>query len=127
LLVHRRAVALVAVALVAGCGGGSSATYAVASTQICLQHHAVQVSRASRDLRYFWQSAPEGALNAKVAGNPVAIDFEKTGSDADRTKSAYEAGYSGKTVLEKHGNVVVIWRHPPTSAQRTTVKDCLSE
>jgi len=36
------------------------------------------VSRASRDLRYFWQTAPQGALNAKVAGSPVTIDFEQT-------------------------------------------------
>ena len=81
---------------------------------------------ASRDLGYFWQSA-DLALNAKVAGNPVAIDFEQTGADADRTKSAYEAGVSGTTVLEKHGNTVVIWRHAPTSAQRAAIKDCLSE
>jgi hypothetical protein len=125
--VRSRAVALAAVVLGAGCGGGSSATYAVGPTQICLRHHSVHVSRASRDLRYFWQSAPEGALNAKVDGNPVAIDFEQTGADADRTKSAYEAGVSGNTVLEKHGNAVVIWRHAPTSAQRAAVKDCLSE
>ena len=123
---RRRAVALAGVVVAAGCGGGSP-TYAVGPTQICLRHHSVQVSRASRDLRYFWQSAPEGALNAKVAGNPVAIDFEQTGADADRTKSAYEAGVSGNTVLEKHGNAVVIWRHAPTSAQRAAVKDCLSE
>jgi len=119
-------VALAAVVVVAGCGGGSP-TYAVGPTQVCLRHQSVQVSRASRDLRYFWQSAPEGALNAKVGGNPVVIDFEQTAADADRTKSAYEAGVSGATVLEKHGNSVVIWRHAPTSAQSAAVKDCLSE
>jgi hypothetical protein len=124
--VRRRAVALAAVVVAAGCGGGSP-TYAVGPTQVCLRHHFVQVSRASRDLRYFWQSAPEGALNAKDGGNPVVIDFEQTAADADRTKSAYEAGVSGATVLEKHGNAVVIWRHAPTSAQRAAVKDCLSE
>jgi len=122
-----RTLALSALVLVAGCGGGGSASYAVGPTQTCLRNHSVQVSRASRDLRYFWQSAPQGALNAKVAGNPVTIDFEQTKADADTTKSAYEAGVSGTTVLEKHGNAVVIWGHAPTSAQRSTVKDCLSE
>jgi hypothetical protein len=125
--VRSRVIALAAVVLAAGCGGGSSAMYSVGSTQICLRHQSVQVSRASRDLRYFWQSAPEGALNAKVGGNPVVIDFEQTAADADRTKSAYEAGVSGATVLEKHGNAVVIWRHSPTSDQSAAVKDCLSE
>ena len=121
-----RAAALAVLVLAAGCGGGST-TYAVGPTQICLRHHSVQVSRASRDLRYFWQTAPEGALNAKVAGSPVTIDFEQTGADADTTKSAYEAGAPTSTVVEEHGNAVVIWRHAPTSAQRSTVKDCLSQ
>ena len=85
------------------------------------------MSRASRDLRYFWQTAPQGALNAKVAGSPVTIDFEQTKADADTTKSAYEAGAPASTVVEEHGNTMVIWRHTPSSAQRTTVKDCLSK
>ncbi len=122
-----RAVALAAVVLAAGCGGGSSATYVLGPTQICLRHQSVQVSRASRDLHYFWQTAPQGALNAKVAGNPVTIDFEQTKADADTTKSAYEAGAPASTTVEQRGNTIVIWRHAPTSAQRSTVKDCLSK
>jgi hypothetical protein len=116
-----------AVVLAAGCGGGRPASYALGPTQICLRHQSVQVSRASRDLRYFWQTAPQGALNAKVDRSPVTIDFEQTKADADTTKSAYEAGAPASTVVEQHGNAVVIWRRTPTSAQRATVKDCLSE
>jgi hypothetical protein len=125
--VRSRTVALAAVVLAAGCGGGGSATYGVGATQICLGHKSVQVSRASRDLHYFWQTAPQGALNAKVAGNPVTIDFEQTKADADTTKSAYEAGAPASTEVEEHGNAIVIWRHAATSGQRATVKDCLSK
>ena len=122
-----RVVAPAAVLLAAGCGGGSPATYAVGPTQTCLQHHSVQVSRASRDIHYFWQTAPQGALNAKLTGTSVTIDFEQTHADADTTKSAYEAGAPASTTVEEHGNAIVIWRHAPSSAQRSTVEDCLSE
>jgi ABC-type glycerol-3-phosphate transport system substrate-binding protein len=125
--VRSRAVALGAVVLAAGCGGGSSASYALGPTQICLRHQSLPVTRASRDLHYFWQTAPEGALNAKLSGTAVTIDFEQTKADADTTKSAYEAGAPASAVVEEHGNAVVIWRHAPTSDQRSTVKDCLSE
>ena len=117
---------MVGVLVVAGCGGGDSPTYAVGPTQLCLQHKPVPVSRASRDLHYFWQTATQGALTAKVGGSPVTIDFEQTKKDADTTRSAYEAGASGSTTVEQHGNAIVIWRHPPSSAQRSTVEDCLS-
>ncbi|MGZ4257188.1 MAG: hypothetical protein ACXVRE_05435 [Gaiellaceae bacterium] len=122
-----RVVALAAVVLAAGCGGGKSVTYAVGPTQTCLQHRSVRVSRASRDLHYFWQTAPLGALNARIGGTPVTIDFEQTKGDADTTKSAYEAGASSSAMVEEHGNAIVIWRHAPTSAQSSTVNDCLSE
>ena len=123
-----RAVALGAVVLAAGCGSGNSSSYALGPTQICLRHQSVQVSRASRDLTYFWQAAPQGALNAKIDRSPVTIDFEQTKADADTTKSAYEAaGAPASTVVEAHGNAVVIWRLAPTSAQRATVVDCLSK
>ena len=122
-----RVVALAAVVLAAGCGGGKSAVYAVGPTETCLQHHSVRVSRASRDIHYFWQTAPQGALSATLGGTPVTIDFEQTHKDADTTKSAYEAGAPASTTVEEHGNVIVIWRQAPSSAQRSTVKDCLSE
>src|SRR2546421_13060208 len=108
-----RVVAPAAVLLAAGCGGGSPATYAVGPTQTCLQHHSVQVSRASRDIHYFWQAAPQGALNGKLGGILVTIDFEQTNDDADTTKSAYQAGAPASTTVEEHGNAIVIWRHAP--------------
>jgi ABC-type glycerol-3-phosphate transport system substrate-binding protein len=122
-----RVLALAVVVLASGCGGGSSATYAVGPTQTCLQHKSVQVSRASRDVHYFWQTAPQGALTAKLGGTPVTIDFEQTHKDADTTKSAYEAGAPSSTTVEEHGNVILIWRQEPSSTQRSTVKACLSE
>jgi len=119
---------LVAVAPAAACGGGGSKLYALPATETCLRHQPVQVSRASRDLRYFWQTAPNGALKVSFDGeNALTIDFEQTPDDAKQTQSAYKAGAGTSSPADRRGNTVLIWSHNPSSSQRATVEGCLSE
>lgn len=128
---HRAAVILAAlvIVLLVGCGGGG-ASYSLDSTASCLEGKGATVSTDDDDLDYVAQDAGEGALDAEVRGNEVTIVFERSGGDAERTEAAYKvfAGAfdtSVEDILERRGNVVIVWDKTPDEGESGVVDECL--
>ena len=126
-------VVLIAIAMVAlaGCGGGGGSSYALEPTVSCLEGKGVSVSTDDDDLDFFAQDAGEGALEADLDRNSVTVVFERSESDAKRTKAAYSL-FAGALdapaddILQQLGNTVIAWTRTPTDDETSLLGDCLS-
>jgi hypothetical protein len=131
----RRPVALGAlaclVAVLAGCGGGSSdsasSVYSVAKTRACLVSKKV---RLGGQLDFVASTATGGALRARLPDNVVTIAFGRTLADARNIAQAYvhfHAKNVGITdVLRTQGNAVMLWHAHPLDADLSLIQDCLT-
>ncbi len=126
---HRRALtALVAVGVLAGCGGDEAPdAYALEPTRACLEEADVPVT--TRDLDFVASTALGGALIARPEGNRVVITFGGSASDAARTVRAYRT-FAGERIpiadlLFQELNTVLLWETPPSEPQARLIGDCL--
>ncbi len=68
------------------------------------------------------EDAELGALRTTVEGNDVTYAIE--GSEAEAAALAERARAAGPVTVEQRGDVVLIWRDPPSPTQRQAVYDC---
>jgi hypothetical protein len=125
----------VAVAAVSTGCGGSSQTFTETTTLACLEEEAgvTDINTRQSSLDYVAQDAAEGAMEVEVSsGNTVAVLFEGTSNDAQRTSAAYgvfaEAFDSPvDDILDTRSNVVLLWERTPSDDERNLVAGCLRE
>jgi hypothetical protein len=115
--------AAAAVAVVAGCGGGST-LYDAAETQRCLAGQRLTASRADAD--YIARTAPKGGYAVAVAATRVNVSFWRSQADAENELDAYHAfGAGDDSIIYVKENALLAWDETPSRAGRSTVDGCL--
>jgi hypothetical protein len=113
------------------CGDSPAEHFSLAATDLCLRQHGLATSTQAADLDYIAQDAGEGAIEAKLATNGVTLAFDRTPDDAGRTEGAYRAastafGASAKGILDRRGNVTLVWDNTPTGKEHAAIRGCLT-
>jgi hypothetical protein len=126
------AVALVAGAFLAGCGGSGveePSSYALGPTKACLMtENGVTVN--TKDVDFVASTALGGAMRVKVSPqNFVVMAFGNDEAEAERIERAYR-DFAGKRipiddVLERKKNLVLVWNAPPTGEDEGALTNCL--
>jgi hypothetical protein len=75
--------------------------------------------------------AKRGALRVEVDGNGVDVVFERSANDAKSTEdnyglAAFFVAVPPDDLLDRKGNVVLMWIAKPTADQKAKVNGCLS-
>ena len=128
---HGRKLLLVAALLaLAGCGGEEPPTqYSLTPTVGCLKREKVRVSTTKID--FVASTAFGGAANVRFPRrvNEVTLAFGESEADAARIEKAYRRFAPKRVriddVLRRELNVVLLWGVVPTTAQESTVRECL--
>ena len=119
-------VAVVAVFLLAGCGGKS--LYSVEKTRACL---SAEDARIGGKLDFVATTATGGAFVATLSDNSVTIVFGAKESDAAEIASAYQhfafpnIKANIQDVLARYQNAVLLWHMHPANADLALVTGCL--
>ena len=115
-------VALVAGALLAGCGGGNGKTFSSATVADCLRSKNFIVSRADAD---YIAQANDGFYvhtSATAAGAGLDSSANVSFGDVDQLKETYDQVGTGR--VDTRGNALVVWdRYESTSG--TLLLACL--
>jgi hypothetical protein len=128
----QQAALLLAATVLAGCGGGDEAMYSVRPTVTCLVQLGAPVTQDEAELYDVAEGAGEGGFMVRFERNGVAVGVERTAEDAKRSENAYRMSAEffesdPGDLLERHGNVVILWEKTPTEDERRIVEDCLRE
>jgi hypothetical protein len=126
--------AILGVAVLGGCGGGSATIYDRDATASCLSSQAAvaSISTSNNDLDYIAQAALGGGIYVKYpSGNDANVSFERTTSDANRTYSSYKATGAAvagniSDLLNQKTNVVIAFSNTPTTGELAAITDCLA-
>lgn len=118
------ALAAVAAAVLAGCGG--SKTYSLAATRACLKEAGVPLKSK---VDFVASTALDGALSAKLEKNEITIAFGRDEAEAARIAKAYRR-FAGSNigindVLDPEQNAVLLWAVHPTDEDAATIHGCL--
>jgi hypothetical protein len=121
----------VAVLALAGCGGGDGSNVTASDLAACLRDQAgiESVSTAEDDLDAIAADAGDGGVYVEWPRNSANIAVERSSSDADNAEKGYEFfldafGTHADNLLDKSGNVVVLYDKDPTDQERGAVEDC---
>jgi hypothetical protein len=121
-------VALVlAVGLVAGCGGGSK-TYSASKTRACLvENGRVVTAPPASDL--VATAAVGGSFAVHFGINIAIVSFGDDRDGAEQIVRAYQR-FRGKNiglldVLSANGNAVILWGAHPLDSHVKVIEDCL--
>ncbi len=123
----RAAVAASAAAVLAGCGGGSSA-YSLGKTRACLGK--LTGAKLSSRVDFVASTAPGGAVHVHLPGTQaVTISFGDTVDEATRIADAYRR-FRGRNigiedVLRETRNAVLLWHEHPSADDEAIVTGCL--
>lgn len=127
----RPLVALAAVLVLAGCGGGDDddEPYRLAATRQCLERANLRVT--TRGLDFVARTALAGSIRARLATNRVTLAFGRTEDDAVAIERAYRR-FAGRgvpldRVLARDRNVVLLWGEPPSAREDERIRGCLEE
>lgn len=121
------ALAVAAVAALAGCGGKKRpSSYTVAATRTCLEKKHVRVTGPTD---FVASTATGGALKAHLIDNSVTVAFGQTLHDADNIAAAY-VHFAAKNVgiadiLRQQQNAVMLWHVHPSDTDLALVQNCL--
>ena len=121
---------LLAVLLLAGCGGSVSTTQSLAKTRSCLVDKGVTVRPPKGD--FVATTASGGTLRAYLhgpKGNFVTISFGASPAEAQSLADGYDR-FHGKNVgvadiLFTDRNATLLWKLHPTSGDAELVTGCL--
>jgi hypothetical protein len=110
--------AILAVAVTAGCGSGEAAPEPGAVRDCLEQGGGVDLSSAVDAIA----ENAEAAFAVRFPGNEAMIVFERTSRDAENTQATYQA-FGGTT--DRVGNVVIAWTKAPSRPEEEAVTACL--
>ena len=121
------AVAAVAVAALAGCGGGQT-TYTLKATKQCLVQRGAHIGGR---LDFVAQTATGGAFVTQLGDNWVTVAFGQTLNGGVQIQDAYQrfafanvrAGLPD--VLRRYNNAVTLWHKHPQDSDLALVVGCL--
>ncbi len=125
---------LVVVALLlSACGGDDDdddGQYSFDAARECLEAAGVPLLTEPQDLYSVASGASRGGLVARLAGNEVAIAFERSVEDADEVygigrRVSTSIAPADRGYFARRQNVVLHWRTVPTAQVQQTVDDCL--
>lgn len=117
--------------LAAGCGGGDSTSYSSARVRDCVDDTAgIEVTAERQDLDAVMEDAEAGAFKVTVDGEDVSLAFSETEGDARRmaaTLEVFATAFNAPVddILERRGNLVILWENTPTDEQRDALGGCL--
>jgi hypothetical protein len=117
-----------AIALVAGCGGGTK-IYSAEKSRACLAAKGrVVTGPPSSDL--VATTAEGGSFTVRFGKNLVTVSFGDDRDGAERIVRAYQR-FHGKNiglldVLSAQHNAVLLWALHPEDTDLKTIEDCLS-
>src|SRR5919204_4318320 len=108
----RRLLLVLALLLVAGCGGSDTTRFTPAKTRDCLSDKGAKIGGT---LDFIASTATGGAFKARLNDNSVAVVFGQTEEDAHQIESAYERAAAPNVgvsdILARRFNVVLLWRN----------------
>ena len=117
---------LLAVLLLAGCGGSTS--YTLSKTKACLLQRGVKLGGK---LDFVASTATGGAFVANLGDNSVKIVFGQSTADGQQIEDAYQR-FAFKNVqaglpdvLRRYNNVVTLWHQHPSDSDLALVVGCL--
>jgi hypothetical protein len=125
-------VALVAACALAGCGGGGdktggggNKTFTQAETETCLTNAGATIQP---DLGTLVEGGI-ASISAELPENAVAINLERSETDAQNVVRAWEnvaerADVDTEDLIRRLGTVVIVWDHSPTGDERDAVEGC---
>ena len=123
-------VAVIAAAvLLAGCGGSAATVYTLAATKGCLEQAGATIVAVDKKIDVVAESALGGSLGARIGPNRVTIAFGRSDAEGSLLAGAYEK-YGSRDVpidqvLQRKGNVVLLWAGPPSPQDADAVRTCL--
>jgi len=126
--------ALLFVAVLAGCGSGSTKPYTAVATKACLtQKGFTGVSTAASKVGFIASFAANGGLVGKPSsGNVVTIAFTAGPNDVAGTERAFRRAAPASLrphmsdIMEAQGNAVIVWTVSPSSRELSDVQGCLA-
>jgi hypothetical protein len=113
--------------LAAGCG--SQTKYSAEKTRACLASEDARIKKTSGD--FVATTATGGAFVAQLSDNWVTVSFGLQDTDAKDIQLAYQQFAFANVranitdVLERYGNVVLLWHKHPENADLALVTGCL--
>jgi hypothetical protein len=126
--------AVLFVAVLAGCGSGSTKPYTAAGTKACLtQKGFTGVSTADSKVGFIASFAANGGLVGKSSsGNVVTIAFTAGPNDVAGTEKAFRRAAPASLrphitdIMEAKGNAVLVWTVSPTTQELSDAQGCLA-
>jgi hypothetical protein len=123
-------VAVVVVAVCAGCGGGRE-HYELGALRSCAEDAPNVMVDDDATLDYVAEDATGGAVALIVTGSNVTVALGRTENDAKRIASAYRLFAEAfdtpvDDIVYRRGNAVVVWENTPTDLERELLEACLT-
>ena len=119
--------ALIAAALVAGCGGGNDTQADVEALASCMESAlpSYEVSTDQDSLDLISAGAGVGGVQIRTDQQEIQLSAERTADDADDTATQYESFGGGD--VQTTGTVVAAYNNEPTDEESGAVEGCLSD
>jgi hypothetical protein len=128
----RRFAVAIAVAFVAGCGGGGDHLSLVSASKCLVRTDGATVDFATP----LHEPLSGGALRVDLPTNEVQLGFAKDGQEAREVGDEVRAAVSGTIAARNYPpdelvalrkNVVLVWKAPPSEQDRKAVETCLEK